>query len=274
MKEAEDPGDPPSPEYLAMQLVADESSIPIPAVRRCIRRRYQEPLPEELKEVYQSDYAVWYRHFLAMQYIEARPLSLCWPLLSWWNRFRVIWTLRQYISQLRRIESPFSNRPGPIGHSTARVPLGQIWRETPLSFETPEALAENFTWTIPLKDKYGNPVPIIPFPDPSPLVLTHADLHLSNILLDNSGRLWLIDWGHSGYYPVWFEYLTAVTIAYSTKAPDSWRLLLPLITGPSFAHESWAEDYNLLFRWSSEDTVGLNILWLRLRRWFGASALA
>lgn len=39
-----------------------------------------------------------------------------------------------------------------------------------------------------------------------PLVFTHHDLAPRNILLDESGRLWLVDWDIAGWYPCYFEY--------------------------------------------------------------------
>ena len=43
-----------------------------------------------------------------------------------------------------------------------------------------------------------------PFDNSAPLVLTHGDRNLRNIMGDDD-RLWLVDWGWSGFYPPWFE---------------------------------------------------------------------
>ncbi|KKY20290.1 putative phosphotransferase enzyme family protein [Phaeomoniella chlamydospora] len=39
------------------------------------------------------------------------------------------------------------------------------------------------------------------------LVMCHMDVHLDNLLLDDSGNLWLIDWDCAGFYPDVFEYV-------------------------------------------------------------------
>ena len=46
-----------------------------------------------------------------------------------------------------------------------------------------------------------------PFPEDFPLVFTHLDLVPRNIMLGDDGRIWLIDFGLSGFYPEWFEYV-------------------------------------------------------------------
>ncbi|KIW99703.1 uncharacterized protein Z518_11116 [Rhinocladiella mackenziei CBS 650.93] len=39
------------------------------------------------------------------------------------------------------------------------------------------------------------------------LVMCHMDVHLHNLLVDDSGKLWLIDWDCAGFYPEFFEYV-------------------------------------------------------------------
>lgn len=51
---------------------------------------------------------------------------------------------------------------------------------------------------------------------------------MQNILLGKNGRLYLLDWGFSGNYPEWFEYV-GIKFWFS---PWLWRNLdVPLITG-------------------------------------------
>lgn len=35
--------------------------------------------------------------------------------------------------------------------------------------------------------------------------MCHLDFNQSNVILDDTGKVWLIDWGLSGAYPPWFE---------------------------------------------------------------------
>ena len=81
------------------------------------------------------------------------------------------------------------------------------------------------------------------FDGSGPLVLTHQDLNLRNIIVGEDGRLWLIDWAWSGYYPPWFEYVTAQSqsehAAVSGTDDEFWKTLIPFICGPYFKQERW-----------------------------------
>jgi hypothetical protein len=55
---------------------------------------------------------------------------------------------------------------------------------------------------------------------------------MHNIIFGKDGKIWLVGWDRSGFYPRWFEYLSTVSIA--TDAPDSWNRFIPLIADPFF----------------------------------------
>ena len=68
-----------------------------------------------------------------------------------------------------------------------------------------------------------------PFDDRGPLVYTHQDLHMQNIILGDDGQLWIIDWDLAGFYPIFFEY---IGIRIMEKVlPPSFNRWIPLITG-------------------------------------------
>jgi phosphotransferase family enzyme len=78
-----------------------------------------------------------------------------------------------------------------------------------------------------------------PFDDSRPLVFTHADLSMRNIIFGRDGRIWLVDWDWSGFFPPWFEYVSMVYAAENDKAPGSWNYLIPFIADPLFKHMKW-----------------------------------
>lgn len=43
------------------------------------------------------------------------------------------------------------------------------------------------------------------FPDSAPFILTHADLNMGNIIIDDGKIIAIIDWELAGYYPWWVE---------------------------------------------------------------------
>ncbi|KAG5651209.1 hypothetical protein H0H81_009476 [Sphagnurus paluster] len=62
------------------------------------------------------------------------------------------------------------------------------------------------------------------FTTDAPLVLTHNDLYPRNIILGDGGRVWMIDFGESEFYPPWFEYFSMVGVANNCLQPPemSW----------------------------------------------------
>ncbi|KAG2097791.1 hypothetical protein BD769DRAFT_1700845 [Suillus cothurnatus] len=66
------------------------------------------------------------------------------------------------------------------------------------------------------------------FDNLSPVVFTHQDLCPRNILLGRDGRVYVLDWEVSGFYPAWFEYASMV----STHRSESplWDFLIPWIS--------------------------------------------
>ena len=249
-----------SAEVLTIVCVQQQTTIPVPAIRRSL----QNLLPDD-----ESANDVFTSGFIAMDYIRGSTLRAAWPALSLWSKLRVVWTLRQYIRQLRSITSPFSNRPGPIGGPSALPPLGLVFYDRIPSFETVDDLAQYYNNFRNECQAIGElPSDFPPFPDASPLVMTHGDLHQSNIMLDKSGRVWLIDWGTSGYLPVWYEYIAAAAHATAKNAPTSWLALLPLVTSPYFAHEAYAEQIQIISRPSRRTPfTGLYPIWEHLKSW-------
>ena len=59
----------------------------------------------------------------------------------------------------------------------------------------------------PIIRGYGGLKDVGSFPSQSRLVFTHLDLNPRNVMLGDDGRLWMIDFGLSGFYPEWFEYV-------------------------------------------------------------------
>ena len=72
---------------------------------------------------------------------------------------------------------------------------------------------------------------------------------MRNILVGDDGRLHLVDWGMSGFYPAWFEYVNWrywLWQGFSREAAELerndrlWNLLIPFIAhGPYFWQERW-----------------------------------
>ncbi len=91
------------------------------------------------------------------------------------------------------------------------------------------------------------------FDDSEPLVLTHQDINPRNIIVGEDGRIWMIDWAWSGYYPPWFEYITMLRQAGVEINIGSnhqyWETFIPFICGPWFKQEAWLERMEQAFNY-------------------------
>jgi len=66
----------------------------------------------------------------------------------------------------------------------------------------------------------------------APLVFSHGDIYLSNLILGDDGKLYMIDWQCSGFYPEWYEYACAARHwRWLLGFKRSWKWLLHLAVG-------------------------------------------
>ncbi|KAJ7635090.1 kinase-like domain-containing protein [Roridomyces roridus] len=72
---------------------------------------------------------------------------------------------------------------------------------------------------------------IPPMDDSYPLVLTHHDIHPHNLILDDAGTLWMVDWVGAGVYPEWWEALAMELRAIRTGQDESWAAIVPRVCG-------------------------------------------
>ncbi|KAJ3841012.1 kinase-like domain-containing protein [Lentinula raphanica] len=216
----------PSNEVYAMQLVQQNTTVPVPQVRRV--------LPDRIRGK-----GFW----LVMDYIDGECLLAIWSELGWWRRLQVICALRSYIRQLQQIPLPSKNVPGPMdGTGRPLSCLGGHFRDGAGPFPTYAAMAAwhdeqnhryQVDWNIESDGTYF--WPYSKFDTSAPLVLCHFDLHLRNIMLDKKNRVWLIDWAYAGAYPFWFEYVPfgfwANAASPDRRTPRSFARFLDFIVG-------------------------------------------
>ncbi|KAG6872235.1 hypothetical protein C0995_011739 [Termitomyces sp. Mi166 len=215
-----------SAEANALNLVFAESTIPVPRVHRVIK---------------------FYDEFLiVMDYIPGRTLAEAWPTLSTWQKIGVAWTLRRYIRQLRRLKASDKTPPGPISGDRPRggqsPVFGQV-RPYRGPFASYAELSRFFNERQKMTADEKNIALDVPFDDSMPLVLSHQDLNLRNMILGADAHLWIVDWAWSGYYPQWFEYVAMQNqneIKRVSGSDDNfWKVLIPFIVGPYFQQEMW-----------------------------------
>ncbi|EIW85702.1 hypothetical protein CONPUDRAFT_49132, partial [Coniophora puteana RWD-64-598 SS2] len=184
----------PDSEPLTISLVRASSSIAVPGVLRVLN--------------------IGTRKGFVMEYISGETVEKCWEHLGLWQHFRILWSIRSYIRQLRRILVPNTPQskhfPGPIGE-VPQLCYGPTIHLRPKGggpFASCDELAQWFNHKVEVSRRFGrNLPPHLAFDSSLPLVLTHFDIAPHNVMVDGNYRVWLIDWEHAGFYPQWFEYV-------------------------------------------------------------------
>ncbi|TFY52731.1 hypothetical protein EVG20_g10426 [Dentipellis fragilis] len=190
-----DENTPEASEANALDLLFAKTTIPVPRVRRVVRLQWD--------------------FLIVMDYIEGPTLAQVWRTLSTWRKLYVAFTLRRYIRQIRRLTASTTMPLGPLSAQGPRTCESPVWGPVPpyrgpfASYSELSAFFNNRLRMALEKKKVPEDDPSRKelFDDSEPLVLTHQDINLHNIIVGEDGRLWLIDWGWSGYYPPWFEYV-------------------------------------------------------------------
>ena len=202
------------------------------------------PIPRVRRKFYDENGS----SIIVMDYIPGERLDHVWPSLSLWSKLWVALTLRRYVCQLRQINSSVpgsvADSPQTCHSSLFQKPCGPFPDYASLSafFNRKLDIAKSITFP----DAHGNQIPCAdpdsePFDDSMPLVFTHQDFVMRNIILGKDGKIWLVDWGMSGFYPPWFEHVTMVYAAERCTTSVSWNHLIPFITDPFFKHMKWMD---------------------------------
>jgi hypothetical protein len=172
-----------------MKFAATHTQIRIPKVHRVFPFRFVD-----------EGYDAW---FIVMDYVPGCTVEDNWEALNERTRNEVTSQVAGMIEQMQSITLNHM-RPGPIGGGAPfRGPWFSDYGAGP--FDTLQDLEDwlNHKLDICLRFKQApKDTPRFEFKD---LVLTHQDIAPRNLILDPSGRLWLIDWAYAGVYPTGFE---------------------------------------------------------------------
>lgn len=216
------------PEAIALQMVFENTTVPVPRVRKIIRNG--------------SPYSARF----VMDRIVGRRLSDVWSHLSLLSKLGVAIQLRRYIRQLRAIKHPRSSIPGPIlSQGVAECELPSIFGQMISSrgpFKTHDELTAFFdSRTERARAKTGV---CRDYDRSARYVLTHGDINPRNLLVGDDGRLWMIDWEWSGFYPQWFEHIamnnqTRNEECLTNKSNKHWQHIIPFVCGPGFNDLDW-----------------------------------
>lgn len=156
--------------------------------------------------------------YIVMDLIHGQCLQDAWVSLETEMQLSVLSQLRQYLKELRSLEPP--PVPGPPDGSRL---LGRWFTEDGKARF--ESYADLVAWLNRMLDLAGAGDATPRFTDSDPLVFTHQDISPRNLILDDGGKLWIIDWDFAGWYPSYFEYACIANDigVPEARVPAGWR---------------------------------------------------
>ncbi|KAK0452089.1 uncharacterized protein EV420DRAFT_1766182 [Desarmillaria tabescens] len=219
---------PGAQESQAMVLVRKETTIPVPLCYRSIDSVFPR--------------------YLAMSLIEGQTLASVWDNLGLWMRFRVVVSLWHYVYQLRSISrrNPhLCQLPGPFGGAGPERCTGSLFNDSGAGpFRSYAHMAAWYRNRLLVMQRFHPNFEAFKtidpfFDDTKPLVFTHQDLHMRNLILGKDGQLWVIDWDNAGFYPEWFEGANMREVYRLHGDSGSWNKLNSWIFGKSNSRGQW-----------------------------------
>jgi hypothetical protein len=109
------------------------------------------------------------------------------------------------------------------------------------------------------------------FPESAPFVLTHSDLNMTNIMVDDGKILAIIDWEGAGYYPWWVERWASYARSVSANADELfdmvWAGIDPEMSRADFVTKAYrpVELASYAFNAAPKEHTQTYNVWLRPR---------
>ena len=170
-----------------LNLINSRASIRVPQVHRSFQ------VEDDTKYFGTSGYIV-------MDFIQGQPLDECWDSLPPSTQGEVASQVAEMIKEMQSIELL---QPGPIGGGPCRGLFFTDYSAGPFTDTAKMEAWFNHKLDI-CKSVHQAPKDTPPF-HLTKFVLTHHDISPRNLILDQHGQVWLVDWAYSGAYPPVFE---------------------------------------------------------------------
>ena len=140
--------------------------------------------------------------YILMQYVHGNTLDTTWPSLDEDTRQADCTQVNDSLHEVRKVRLSV---PGPCGGDVSRGALFTDYGAGP--FQTSTDLENWFNERLLVCQEFERASQQQPsfsgeFQD---LVMCHMDIAPQNLILDNHGKLWILDWAFAGGYPVSFD---------------------------------------------------------------------
>lgn len=176
-------------------------------------------------------------HFIVMDYIPGPTVEQCWGSLETNQRFSVANQICAIINKLQStvLKSP----PGPSGRTRDQKFEGPWFTYDGAGpFKSVKDLESWFNHKIEVCIRLKqSPSDTLRFKFKK-LVLTHQDIAPRNLIIDAQEKLWLIDWGIAGVYPLGFE-----QAAFRNQSERTMDLVEMVLAGLSNRQDSMYEQF-------------------------------
>ncbi|GIK02018.1 hypothetical protein Aspvir_006061 [Aspergillus viridinutans] len=166
------------------------------------------------------------RYFVLLERMHGQTLEQAWPSLSKSQKTAIADQVVEVRKQLRSLtseaiqnvdQSPcypallFSDceSQGPFHSDLELWDAISLTLHSPPTKQFPQKALENLRKRMP---RCG------------PYVLTHCDLNVGNIMVEDGQLVGILDWEYAAYYPIWYEYVSA-SWAW-TEEDAEWKKLL------------------------------------------------
>ncbi|KAI0371710.1 hypothetical protein BV20DRAFT_158279 [Pilatotrama ljubarskyi] len=143
-------------------------------------------------------------YYILVDRVIGPTLEQAWRNLGLWGTIRAALQLR---ANLRLLHSITSQTTGGMHSGRTRC----IWLDDqhgPARHASPLTFTNYLNWwLVDCRPTQLTPQPHLVLEPAKEHVFVHQDLAPRNMILDPQGVLWIVDWGHAGFYPTYMEYL-------------------------------------------------------------------
>lgn len=142
------------------------------------------------------------KSWIVMDRVQGSTVEQLWPNIGIWSTVRIAWQLR---AAIRTYSALTSQTTGGLHSGNAQSEwLQGIYG--PVLHASPAAFTNYLNWWLtdhPVWDP--DPRPELFLSPAKEHVLVHQDLAPRNMIVDDNGKLWIVDWGYAGFYPAYME---------------------------------------------------------------------
>ncbi|KAJ5214704.1 Aminoglycoside phosphotransferase [Penicillium cf. viridicatum] len=160
--------------------------------------------------------------YLMIDFIAGQPLGECWNDLTYDNQRQIA---MQVADMIKEMQSVAILQPDPLGGGPFR---GRFFIDYSVGpFKDSVEVQDWFNHKLDICKRVNQcPKDIPPFQF-GKLVIPHHDTSPRNLILDQDGKVWLIDWADAGAYPPAFESVALLAQQFFTGFNEAVLSLIP-----------------------------------------------